>query len=174
MMKIFRITLLAFCALMAIGARAQDSEKVLVPKSILTPEQLDEATKGDLKTNVHEWAGLGKEVGEAVNQSLSAITEQANTFAKTGVGKLTVILVVWKVIGDQAVHVLFGLVELLVFLPLWIWSYRRTCLTRRFQVEKGKWQVVEYKPTGEFTMRMAHLLTIAGITAMVLVTVFSY
>lgn len=74
--------LLAF--LFCLPAFAQDENKVLVPKSMLTEKQLAEAEKGDLKTNVHEWAGLGREVGEAVNSSLSAITEQANAFAKTG------------------------------------------------------------------------------------------
>jgi hypothetical protein len=167
--------LFALFALMPLASIAQDDTKVLVPKSMLTQDQIDNATKGDLKSNVHEWAGLGKEVGEAVNQSLSAVTDQANTFAKTGVGKLTVLLVVWKVIGDQAVHLLVGLLELLVFLPLWIWSYRSTCVSRRFKIEKGKYVVKEYdRGSGDISPRSWHGILIGGLVLVFFITLFAY
>ena len=171
-MKILMICVLTLS--IGIVAHAQDENHVLVPRSLLTPEQLEKATHGDLKTNVHEWAGLGKEVGEAVNSSLSAITEQSNAFAKTGVGKLTVVLVVWKVIGDEVVHIVFGLLELAIFLPLWIWSYRRTCLSHRVKIEKDKWQVVDYRPSGDFNPRIVHALVIVVLVGTILVTVFAY
>lgn len=155
-------------------ASAQDDDKILVPRSILTSDQIAKAKSTDLRTNVHEWAGLGKEVGEAVNASLSAVTTQANAFAQTGVGKLTVILVVWRVLGDQLIHVAFGVLELLIFLPAWFWSYRKTCIARRIESEKGKYTVVDYLPRGEFTPRMAHALAAMMIIAVILTTVFSY
>src|ERR1700683_3390454 len=112
--------LFAVLILFSAAAFAQE-EMVSVPRSQLTEQQ-----KANLGTDkARSWVGMGKEIGEAVNSSMSAITTQSNNFAQTPVGKLTVFIVIWKVVGDQAVHIGGGIIELLVFTPLWVWSYRR-------------------------------------------------
>lgn len=75
-----------------------------VPDSLLT-----DAQKVALQTNkkVEEakataqvastYMGIGRELGEAVNSSLSAITEQSNKFANTSVGHLVIFIVLFKV-----------------------------------------------------------------------------
>lgn len=163
------ILCLSVCAV-----RAQDESKIVVDKSLLTPEQLSKATHGDLNADVHSWVGLGREIGDAVNSSLSAVATQSNNFAQTPVGKLTAVLVVWKLIGQDVVHVSFALIEMLVFIPVWIWSYRRTCVDRRFETEKGKWTVVPYKPLGEFSVRAMHLVAAAILIGVFVLTAFAY
>ena len=37
-----------------------------------------------LQKKCHKWAGIGDEIGKAVNSSLSAVTTQANNFGQTG------------------------------------------------------------------------------------------
>lgn len=162
---------------------AAQQEMVSIPKDQLTEQQKAALTVKQTTATIeqaHGWVGLGKEVGEAVNSSLGAITTQADNFSKTGVGKLTVALVVWKVLGDQAFHFVGGLIELLVFLPIFLWSYRRMCMTRRVRTStkglfrEATWQVVEYDRRADFTPRIAHGL-VAGVFSIVwLVTVFSY
>lgn len=190
-MKIHKFVIaILFCALTFPTAaqnqnqnQNQQDEKVTVPKSMLTQDQISQLNQNNIKNNVSSWAGVGKEVGEAVNSSLSAITTQTNNFAQTGVGKVTVAIVVWKVLGDQIVHLVFGLIEMVVFLPLWIWSYRRTCLDRRIKVKGGffsndkEWEVVKYKDNygmDDFTPRIGHWITIAVIVLVIILTVFSF
>jgi hypothetical protein len=175
-MKILTIGLLGLLLTVPVLGDTPQDEKVTVPKSMLTQDQLNKLQGHDLRENVHEWAGVGKEVGEAVNSSLAAVTVQTNSFAQTGVGKLTMVLVVWKILGDQIVHLVGGAIELVVFLPLWIWSYRKTCMVRRIKTGKDTWQTVDYKKDsyGDCSPRQAHLLAIVILMGIFLVTVFSY
>lgn len=174
-----KLALGLFVLALVVGVQAQQQQgqeemvTVTIPKSSLTPQQQQTVKQQE----IHNWVGIGKEVGEAVNSSLQAITTQSNNFAQTGVGRLTVAIVIWKVIGDQVVHIFGGIVELLIFLPIWIWSYRRMCLTRRFKTGKDTWQVVEYRDTSgpdAPSPRTTHVLIAIGIVAIVLVTIFTY
>jgi hypothetical protein len=174
-MKLFRLLPLLFT--LTTFAFSQQEEMVSVPKSKLTDQQ-----KADLNlSKTQSWVGMGREIGEAVNSSMAAITTQSNNFAQTPVGKLTVFIVIWKVIGDEAIHVGGGLIELLIFVPVWIWSYRRTCMTRKVRTAGGwfhasTWQVVPYDADdyGDCTPRIAHLLAGWALIAVTLITVFSY
>jgi hypothetical protein len=75
-----------------------------VPDSLLTPDQLakmNTSTKvEDAKANVavaSAYIGLGHEVGVAVNDAMSAITEQANKFAGTEVGQMVKWIILYKI-----------------------------------------------------------------------------
>lgn len=168
------------------GENKEEYVTVSVPKSSLTPQQ-----QLNLKQQeVHGWVGIGKEVGEAVNGSLEAITHNANDFAHTGVGKVTMALVIWKVLGDQAVHIIAGFLILVIGLPLWIWSYRRTCLPRRILIENTilpdkthtkKWQIVNDRDPDNRSKNelhdvflVVHYLGLAVYIIILLITVFSY
>lgn len=169
-MKKFLLIAVLFAAPFAVCQ--QDDEMVSVPKSKLTEQQ-----KADLKVGAaRNWVGMGKEIGEAVNSSMAAVTTQSNTFAQTPVGKLTVLIVIWKVIGDQALHVFGGLIELVLCVPIWLWSYRRMCMTRRLRTGKETWQVIAYDPDkyGEMKPRVVHALFALFIMGAFFVTVFSY
>ena len=170
-----RTLCLALLLFLAMPAFAQDEEKVTIPKSILTKEQLSQLNQKNLRENVSSWAGVGKEIGEAVNSSLQAITTQSNNFAQTSVGKLTVILVIWKVIGDQFLHIIVGLLELLIFIPLWIWSYRRTCITRAIKMPDKTVKIFEYDGSKyEVGPRATHMVLMLGIVTVFLATTFGY
>jgi len=158
------------------GIQADDQEKVTVPKSMLTKEQLGQLNQGNLRDNVSAWAGVGKEVGDAVNSSLQAITTQSNNFAQTGVGKVTMAIVVWKIFGDQLIHVIGGAIEVVLFAPIWIWSYRKTCMTRSIKVGKDTYEKIVYNPSsyGDMTPRIAHCLALVAFVIVVGFTVYSY
>lgn len=159
---------------------AQQEKQIQVPESELTEQQKAKYLNSKVETKVqetHAWVGIGKEVSEAVNGSLSAVTTQTNNFAQTGVGKVTMALVVWKVVGDQGVHILGGVIEILIFLPVWIWSYRRTCMSFRLKTGKDTWQVVQYQNTSEKgnpSPRAYHFIVAGTLIMIILATVFSY
>lgn len=141
-----------------------------------------------MKTEVHSWVGVGKEVGVAINDSMSAINIQANNFAQTPVGKLTAIVVVWKLIGDSLigilVHISMGLLFMVVSLSIWLWSYKKTCMTRSVVIgehynDKGKkirdYKIAEYVGSNYYiSPREYHGVAIALIAIITLITLFTY
>lgn len=107
---------------------AQPDSMVTIPRSALTQAQLStvEATQIQEKAKAYgAWVGVGKEVGEAVNSSLSAISDNAAKFADTKVGKLSMGVVVWKVVGSDILGILYAGIIVFVGLPVLIWSYRK-------------------------------------------------
>jgi hypothetical protein len=164
----------------AVPVPGEQDEKVTVPKSMLTQDQLRTLNQGGLRENVSAWAGVGKEVGEAVNSSMKAISEQTNSFANTKAGKITIYLLIWKLFGNQAVHLTGGFLLMLIFLPLWIWSYRKTCLDRSIRTGKDTYQVFSYQDSinkcrGEAPCpRTVHWLSLCLLVAIFLFTVYSY
>ena len=127
-------------------AQQQSEEQVSVPKSLLTREQLDSIQAQNLKDKIDrygKWVGAGHEIGVAVNDSLAAITTNANAFAQTPVGKWTVFIVIWKVIGHDLMGFILGIGTLIIGLPLWIWSYRKylpqTVITERTYDTTNRW-----------------------------------
>jgi hypothetical protein len=109
-------------------AMADDPDTVTVPKTMLTKEQLSDITAKELQDKVDKygkWVGVGHELGVAVNESLSAVTTQASNFAQTPVGKWTMFLVIWKVIGKDIQAWIYVTLSCIIGLPFWIWSYRK-------------------------------------------------
>lgn len=128
--------------LLLLSSFAIAQEKMVsVPESQLTEQQKTALKLQQVDTTIekaHGWVGIGKEMGQAFDSALASLTDRSNQFANTKVGKFTMFLVAWKVMGDQAgavlntvVHITGGMIELVVFLPLFLWSYRRTCLDRK-------------------------------------------
>lgn len=90
--------------LLMILALFTTSMAVEVPDSLITPDlrtKLNTTAKvEDAKANVEvarQYVGLGHEVGVAVNDAMSAITEQANKFANTEVGQMVKWIILYKI-----------------------------------------------------------------------------
>ena len=104
-------------------------------------------------TSYGKWVGIGKEVGVAVNESLGALTSTADDFSKTNVGKFTMVLVAYKVLGTDMIQLIFGVmwVCLIVFLSLFVhYKYgkdKRLLVSKKYNSETKKyekeWEVVE-------------------------------
>lgn len=131
---------------------AQDAnETVTIPKSELTEKQRSDLSDKELQDKVSQygkWVGIGHEVGIAVNDGLTAVTTQANNFSQTPVGKWTIFVIIFKVVGEKAIQYMVGISMLLFGLPIWIWSYRkylpRKYLTKRTFGEDEKKLTEEY------------------------------
>jgi len=172
------------CVLFAVSALAQQQNQdemvtVTVPKSSLSVQQQASIQQEHAKT----WIGIGKEFGDAVNSGLAAVTTQSNNFAQTPVGKITVFLIAWKILGDQITHFIGGTLEILIFLPLWIWSYRRICLPKTLLVRETigqdkqkikEWKVVNDDDRDTEGWRQGHWAIAVAMLVVILVTVFSY
>ena len=104
----------------------------------LTPEQQAKYS-ADLKIAELEkkldtygkWVGVGGEVGAAVREGLDAVVDVADKFGKTDVGKFTMYMVAWKVIGKDLVRIVLGIIFIIGFTWFLIYSFKTTCLDRR-------------------------------------------
>lgn len=104
--------------------------------------EVQNEVKSKLET-AGEYAKFGHEIGVAVNETLVALTEQADKFSGTKVGQWAMILVTWKVMAKDALdlaNMLFGYVigsAILFFGPLLtLWSYRNHCISRQVLASK--------------------------------------
>jgi hypothetical protein len=176
---VFSVLFLFVCNIPVYG---QDSV-VSIRRSQLTAQQISAIEQQQVADKIQtygKWVGFGKEVGEAVNGSLSAVTEQTSKFAQTGVGRLTVALVIWKVVGDQAVHFVAGFAILMVGLAIWIPSYRRCSKRVDLYDQKNIEHQDSGKPdfNGELATlnneRLIHLAVFAGLIVFSVITIFSY
>jgi hypothetical protein len=128
-MKNLKLVVALLVTLVPVVGFAQDSqETVTIPKSSLTDQQKAEYAAAQLKAKSDQygkWIGIGHEVGVAVNDGLAAVTTQANNFAQTPVGKWTMFVIIFKVIGSSAAS--YILITLMAFfaVPIWLWSYRK-------------------------------------------------
>lgn len=55
---------------------------------------------------VSEYAGLGKEIGEAVNGALSAVKDNAIEIAESHPGKVAIAVAVWKLLWKDIVGII--------------------------------------------------------------------
>ena len=100
-----------------ISVFAQSDSLVTVPRSSLTQSQLAtvEAKNIQEKAKAYgSWVGVGREIGEAVNSSLSAISDNAAKFADTKIGKISMAIVVWKVVGSDVLSVFYAFIVVFV------------------------------------------------------------
>jgi len=130
--------------LLAAPAFAQE-ETVSVPKSQLTEQQKAQFATKTVTQQGHEWIGLGKEIGEAFNSALGAVTTNLDAFSRTRVGNWLMFLLVWKIIGAELMRVIIGTGIFLIGTFLLTWSYYKTCMTRSILLKKNPDKSKEYK-----------------------------
>lgn len=89
---------------------------------------------------------VGKAVGKAVNQVMTALTDDGQRLADSEVGRFTIFMVGWKVMGSKVVRYCVGLPLMWTLVLVWWWSYRRNCLRRRVLEEETdsvrRWRLV--------------------------------
>lgn len=83
---------------------------------------------------VERWVDVGTKIGQAMGGAAREIGIAANDFAVTPLGKFTMFLIAYKVVGQDlvhlAVHVGGGFLFFVTWLPLWIYIFRRMCLIK--------------------------------------------
>lgn len=158
------------------------NEKVTVSASDLTPAQLAkiEADKkleqasaqiAELQKKIDtygKWIGVGGEIGTAVKEGLTAVVDVADKFGNTNVGKFTLTMIAWKVIGKDVVQIVLGLLFFGVLTFIIIKVYRRVVIPRKILIENPgfmkypkKYQVVKSDLDGEESIYMTIILLIA-------------
>lgn len=136
-----------------ISAQAQQPQTKQVgdPSTYLTVEQLAKYN-ADIQTaelqkkleTYGNWVGVGGEIGNAIKEGLTAVVDVADKFGNTDVGKFTLVMVAWKVIGKDIVRIVLGFIFIALFTWLLIFSFKRTCLDRRILIENTNTGFLKY------------------------------
>ena len=136
---IIALIAVAFCSVSAQTTGTQVGD----PTSYMTPAQLAKY-ENDIKTaelekkleTYGEWVGVGGEVGIAVREGLNAVVDVADKFGGTDVGKFTMILVAWKVVGKDLVRIILGILFIIAISILIFRVYKNTFMVKRVMVER--------------------------------------
>ena len=124
-------------------------DKVVISKTELTADQLTKLEaqqkldlanqqinelQGKIET-YGKWVGVGGEVGTAVKEGLTAVVDVADKFGKTDVGKFTLIMIAWKVMGQDVIRILLGLLFFTILTIIILKVYRRVVIAHKVLTE---------------------------------------
>ena len=92
-------------------AKLSEAEKAEVIKMVA-----DKAASKDVSVpaaltedKVEKWVKIGSNIGQGLAGAAKEVGVAVNDFAKTPVGQLTMMLIVWHMIGAQLIHVFGGI-----------------------------------------------------------------
>ena len=94
------------------------------------------------------WVGVGGEIGTAIKEGLTAVVDVADKFGGTNVGKFTMVMVAWKVIGKDLTRIALGLIFILFSTTFILYVYRKNYVTRKILTKGNRllfWQPREYE-----------------------------
>lgn len=128
--------------------QSEPVEQILVNATDLTPQQLQkiktEAELADLKKKVEtygNWVGVGKEVGIAIKEGLLAVVDVSEKFGDTKVGKFTMILIAYKIIGKDILRIAIGLIFLVIFIAFMFRYYKTSFTVHRVKTSNNGWRI---------------------------------
>lgn len=124
---------------------AQQAERMRVTPTA-DPTDISQLTP----ERVSDWAQLGRDIALAFTTVAKELGVAADQFLASTTGKVTLALIVWKVAGEDILHVTIGLLFLLTFVPMWVYFFRRMCLIKSIVVEPVEGQRRRKKSTEFF------------------------
>ena len=155
---LFLLVLILFVAF-NVEAQTQPPSKVGNPEAYLTPDQLAKYQSDIHIANLEKklqtygnWVGVGGEVGTAVKEGLMAVVDVAGEFGSTDVGKFTLVMVAWKIMGKDVIRIILGLLFLMIITFIFIKIYNNLYRNERKIIERPslfnfngmkKYQVIE-------------------------------
>jgi hypothetical protein len=147
--RLVSLCLACFVPLAFAQEKNEGDKLVTVPARYVSADGM----KNQSTAEVSKWVGVGREIGVATKEGLSAVVDEANRFGTTKVGTFVMVLVAWKIIGSDLVALVFGLPIYIAGVCVWMWSYRRFFMTGRVLVKYDKAaKIKEYgtRPAYEF------------------------
>lgn len=143
-----------------------------------------QATEKPVVEKAHEWVEFGEHVGSAMREGLSALTDEANKFAGTDAGRFTMMVIAWKVAGQDALYLLekftglfVGVPILVIWTSIYIWVLRKRFITHRVVTKregfwlwaKKEYEIVNKHQLGENEFGAAFVITLVflGVSAII-------
>lgn len=79
---------------------------------------------------VNAWIDVGKNLGIALTTAAKELGATTDKFLESNTGKMTAIVILWKMVGKDILHIVFGFVLLVVVGIIWVYMFRRMYLIR--------------------------------------------
>lgn len=121
--------------LMVVTVMFAQEKTYTVKESQLTVDQKAKLEAQNAQSAVSTYVGVGKEVGVAIKEGLSALNTEVNKFSESPAGKFTMFIIAYKVIGADFIQFLIGIPLFFAGLLYFMYSFRKNCVTRKELIE---------------------------------------
>lgn len=146
MKKLFGLILL-----MSLSIFAQQDSMILVKKSDIPQNIVQKYENEQNIQKIGKWVGVGKEVGTAMKEGLGALTNETDKFSKTGVGKFTMFIIAYKVLGNDIMRIILGFMLTIIATSMFIWYFITNCKQKTKIEETNNNGVIIKKETPLFS-----------------------
>ena len=140
---------------------AELNQRIVVMKN--EPSSVSEKVRSE----VDAWTDLGQNIGRAAVGAAKEVGMAANEFAQTPLGIVTTTIVVYKLIGKDAVHFLLGSCMIFFGTLIGLWASRRRYVrqyeyrTVLFGLWRKKNTISENVDESEFVFRIVGVFCVA-------------
>lgn len=90
-------------------SKLSEAEKAEVIKMVADKASQKDVMPTMTEDKVEKWVKIGSNIGQGLAGAAKEVGVAVNDFATTPVGQLTMLLIVWHMIGAQLIHVLGGI-----------------------------------------------------------------
>ena len=98
-------------------SKLTEGQKAEIIKQIANQAADKTSVTAPSEEKVEKWVKIGSQVGQGLAGAAKEVGIAVNDFAKTPVGQLTMVLIVWHIIGGVLVHIFGGI--LIMVIGLW-------------------------------------------------------
>jgi hypothetical protein len=95
-------------------SKLNEAQKAEIIKQVADASSKVSAVDVPNEEKVEKWVKIGSQVGQGLAGAAKELGIAVNDFAKTPVGQLTMMLIVWHMVGGVMVHILGGILVIVV------------------------------------------------------------
>lgn len=108
---------------------------------MLKAAKMKAAPSVNVTDRISEYSEIGQKYGVAMAATAKELGVAANELLDTTVGKVALVLIVWKVMGEELIGFLIGVPWLIIGFVCWLYVFRRIVIIESITKEpvEGKW-----------------------------------
>ena len=128
-------------------SKLSETEKAEIIRQVA--EKADQKVNGVAQLSspekVEKWVQIGANIGQGLAGAAKELGIAVNDFSKTGVGQITVALIVWHVLGNTLMHIIGGIMVIVIGLSFMMYFYRKE-YSIRYEYNKEKTNIFGNHP----------------------------
>lgn len=125
--------------------------------------------------DVNEWVDLGKNVALAFTTVAKELGVAADEFLKSNTGKITIVLIAWKIMGKDVLGIFGGSVAWVVLATIIIWSFKYFHMKKKVKTKEGVQYIQRYEfktSDARVTSASFHVGAFIAVTAVCMIIIF--
>lgn len=115
-------------------SKLTESQKADIIKQV---EATAESNETSTPKKIDEYVTVGVKVGQAFASCAKELGIAVNDFIKTPAGKVTLVLIIWKIMAVDIIHI-FGAIMILVVGSIFLRAYYKTCTRNSIEYDPDK------------------------------------